>query len=125
MVVRDARQLAANVNAKAFGRQGFAGRVAPQARRPTEDTAISGAAVPLLPLQQVNGPGAWHVAGAEHECALDLGRVGHGKPQLPTAAAGSPPEQHLNEPADRACMHRVKQSGNDNSGRNWPAIVPP
>ncbi len=82
VVVRDARQLAADVDAKACGRQGLAGRVAPRARRPTEDTAFSGAAVPHLPLQKVNGPGAWNVAGAEHECARDLGRAGHGKPQL-------------------------------------------
>ena len=52
VVVRDARQLAADVDAKACGRQGFAGRVAPRARRPTEDTAFSGAAVPHLPLQK-------------------------------------------------------------------------
>ncbi len=82
VVVRDSRQLAADVDAKACGRQGFAGRVAPRARRPTEDTAFSGAAVPHLPLQTVNGPGAWNVAGAEHECARDLGRASHGKPQL-------------------------------------------
>jgi hypothetical protein len=94
VVVRDARQLAANVNAKAFGRQGFAGRVAAQALRPTEDTASSGPAVPSLPLQQVDGTGAWHVAGAEHECSLEFAKVDHRKLKFPPATASKSPERH-------------------------------
>jgi len=52
--------------------------------------------MPLFAAQSVNGPGAWHAAGAEHECGLDPGCAGHGNAQLQTATADSPPERHLN-----------------------------